>query len=540
MKGRRSDVPRLVPARGGFRVRLRYGQGQQARFTIALTDEAAARQRARRLVELAQLLVAAGRHAEAPIILEEGAGETTESGFRYIERRAAELCKDSPKAAQQAASLKVTVQQLGEQWTSGELHRKYPDQIPLKRTAADDAGRLAKYVYPAIGNKPVRDITLDDCERIMRELPESVARSRSHVAATIARLLKLAVYPLRLLDRSPLPDGFVPKRRKTRALAWLYPDEDRRLMACGAVPLRYRLLWGFLAREGMREGEALNLTWSDLDLQRGMVRLDKNKTDDPRAWALNAGTTAALRIYRTHFCSSSAPNALVFVTPGGAAHSKYGLADTLRSHLERIGLKVERPELFTTTGERQRIRVHDLRGTFVTIALANGRSESWIADRTGHRSSMMINRYKRTARSFQELGLGELRPLNEAIPEFALSHEVSQRAEILNENWRPQRDLNPERGSSDVRQSTIHAAAAAPVVLEQHGDSPLIAQGESAQTAPADPIERALASALEAATAASRWDVVSQVAAELEARRRVLAGVVSLDARRGKHAKGAS
>jgi len=57
--------------------------------------------------------------------------------------------------------------------------------------------------------------------------------------------------------------------------------------------------------------------------------------------------------------------------------------------------------------------VHELRGTFVTISLANGKSESWIADRTGHRSSQMIARYKRTARTFAELHLGALALLHE-------------------------------------------------------------------------------------------------------------------------------
>ena len=55
----------------------------------------------------------------------------------------------------------------------------------------------------------------------------------------------------------------------------------------------------------------------------------------------------------------------------------------------------------------------------MTLSLSAGRSESWIADRTGHRSSAMINRYERTARSFAELDLGSPVPLSEAIPELA-------------------------------------------------------------------------------------------------------------------------
>lgn len=75
-----------------------------------------------------------------------------------------------------------------------------------------------------------------------------------------------------------------------------------------------------------------------------------------------------------------------------------------------------RPELFASTDERRQIRVHDLCGTFVTTHLASGKSESWIADHTGHKSSQTINRYKRTARLFSKVRAGKLEPLNAAIP----------------------------------------------------------------------------------------------------------------------------
>jgi integrase len=109
-------------------------------------------------------------------------------------------------------------------------------------------------------------------------------------------------------------------------------------------------LRGFLSREGMREGEALTLTWGDLDLARGAIRLDKNKTDDPRAWALDPGVAEALRFYRDRR-RTAAPTSPVFVDPNGEPHTKFGLADTLRDHLALIGLLHERPELFTTTAD---------------------------------------------------------------------------------------------------------------------------------------------------------------------------------------------
>jgi hypothetical protein len=44
------------------------------------------------------------------------------------------------------------------------------------------------------------------------------------------------------------------------------------------------------------------------------------------------------------------------------------------------------------------------------LNLAAGRTETWIADRTGHKSSDMINRYRHVARTAAELGLGGLAP----------------------------------------------------------------------------------------------------------------------------------
>ena len=73
-------------------------------------------------------------------------------------------------------------------------------------------------------------------------------------------------------------------------------------------------------------------------------------------------------------------------------------------------------ELFEGSETRQRFRAHDLRGTFVTVALATGKTETWVSDRTGHGGHSMIERYRRKARTWN---LGGLAPLYAAIPELA-------------------------------------------------------------------------------------------------------------------------
>src|SRR5450432_512707 len=131
----------------------------------------------------------------------------------------------------------------------------------------------------------------------------------------------------------------------------------------------------------------------------------------PARLVMEPGTAHALKLYKEKMRADAQTSEHVFLDPQQRPHTKFGLAMLLRGHLKAIGLKDERPELFASTAERRQIRVHDLRGTFVTVSLANGKSEAWVSDRTGHRSSQMINNYKRTARSFMELEAGQLAPL---------------------------------------------------------------------------------------------------------------------------------
>lgn len=252
--------------------------------------------------------------------------------------------------ADDGTSSKKTFKKFAEHWTSGKLHDEYPDHVADKKTADDDVSRLEKYIYPIIGPLPLADVTLKHAQDVLRRIPAKASRStRRHVAQLMVRVFNLAVYPSEVLERSPLPRGFLPKVGPRKAGAYLYPDEDRALLACvetetGGVPLVYRVLFGFLARECMRSAsEALSLTWADLDLERGAIRLDTNKTDDPRAWTLDPGVVAALAKWHK-LQGKPAKTARVFAEIEDAGH----LAKKLRElHLPAAG--ITRPELFENT-----------------------------------------------------------------------------------------------------------------------------------------------------------------------------------------------
>ncbi len=326
------------------------------------------------------------------------------------------------KQIDRSAPAAPTFEALAGDWTGGVLHKRFPDHVKLKDAELDES-RLKKLCAIDVGGIKLGEITLDrfeldHAESAMRQLPKEAKRpaTRRQYAQLIFRVLQLAVYPCRVLTASPLPKGFMPKIGKPPAFSFLYPEEDAALLEHEPTPLPYRVLWGFLDREGVRCGEAIAMRVGiEVDLTRGVVSIDENKTGDARAWAMDPGVAEALR--RWVELRKAKKGDLLFSDEDGRAFENDRLAELLRSQLKAAG--VERAELFIPGVNRGQFRVHDLRGTFVTLSLANGKTESWVQDRTGHTTSEMINRYRRAARSATELGLGPLAPLHQAIPELA-------------------------------------------------------------------------------------------------------------------------
>ncbi|MFW6087882.1 MAG: tyrosine-type recombinase/integrase, partial [Myxococcota bacterium] len=403
---------------GKWEARVTVGPSKRPSFQLpTCRSEEAAQERANLLAELAQRLRKAGHEDLAPQFLERAAARDGQ-GLEDVVAAVGRLCAGEVAVPGKERTA-VTFRELADQWTSGELHRRWPDHVRKKAPKSVQMDRywLERHVLPIVGDVPLVDFTLEHAERVMASLPEGLApATRRQVAQLIHRVLTMAAYPARIIPQNPLPRGFMPPARSKKALSYLYPDEDRKLLGCTEVPLGHRVLYGFLAREGMRRSEAGRLTWADVDLERGAVTLDTNKTNDPRAWALRPDVVAALEAWRK-LLGEPERAAPVFVAADGGALEADHQAELFREHLRTAG--VDREALYARTEHRLPIRLHDLRATFITIALATGRSEAWVMDRTGHRTSQMLNRYRRAARSMAELDLGGLAPMVHAIPELA-------------------------------------------------------------------------------------------------------------------------
>lgn len=367
---------------------------------VSAADALAVASRRDVIADTANRLVDAGHADRAMDFAVQLGAATTPRKVEAITKEAARLVETA-----RVTGGGLTVRQFGDRWTNGTLARTYPDYVKIKKRPRDDREIFARYVYPVVGPVVLKRFGLDDGERVMARLPAGLSPARRrHVAQALHRLLAMAVYPAKILAAHPLPKGFLPKLGQGRAKQWLYPDEDRKLLACTVVPLVDRLFYGLIAREGFRFEEALLLEWSDLDLEHGAVRLDVNKTSDPRAWALDPGVTRALSRWK-----EMRPKLVKPFTEVPDGHQ----AERLRHDLKLA--KVTRSSLFRSTTASIRLRFHDLRATFVTVSLANGKSETWVSDRTGHKSSQMIAKYRRAARTHAELNLGPLDSLDAAL-----------------------------------------------------------------------------------------------------------------------------
>jgi hypothetical protein len=171
-------------------------------------------------------------------------------------------------------------------------------------------------------------------------------------------------------------------------------------------------------------------------------------------------------------------------------------------------------------------------------------SESWISDRTGHRSSQMIARYKCPARTFMELELGELAMLDEAIPELLIgpglgqTHKkgASQFPEKRHDSdWLRGPDLNRRPSGYETAHGDRQGAGTREFPQKPEDTSPSsspIVEPKDQSRPNQDPIEVALADALMRASVARQWDVVAMLARELQARREARARVVELEGAR--------
>lgn len=206
------------------------------------------------------------------------------------------------------------------------------------------------------------------------------------------------------IETDPLLGLKAPKL-DTKVVASLTDDELRRLIkACGGKEFRDRrdeAIVRLMSETGMRAGEVLGLTVTDIDLERGMVTVRRGKGGKGRVAPFGPHTARAvdryLRARRTHRLADTPQ---LWLGDRGKNIEYHGLRDTLRYRAELAGIKG--------------FHVHLLRHTAAARWLAAGGSEGGLMAVAGWSTRDMIDRYTRStaadraATEARGLNLGEL------------------------------------------------------------------------------------------------------------------------------------
>jgi hypothetical protein len=319
----------------------------------------------------------------------------------------------------------ATFESVARDWLSGKIAAKYGADYAPGTHGVRDLRMLVKMVFPIIGATPIGDCGAAHLARAYDNMQAINPRIRDETRIgywkVARRVLSLAHYPLGLIPGDPIPRGVQPKAKDPRRLPDLLPEDDAELLACRKVSLDDRMFYGTLHREGPRKGEALRLTWADLDAD-GLFHVYRTKTRTFGEWVAEPDLRRAMKIYREHFRPGEPDSAIIFRTDKGAPHRVKARAIQYRRALRKAGVLKRRPELAQhghREGDRRQIHLHDPRRFMVTLATAQGKGDGHIRARTGHTTAKMIAHYTGRAEVLRALGKTTLKDMDKVIPEIA-------------------------------------------------------------------------------------------------------------------------
>lgn len=264
------------------------------------------------------------------------------------------------------------------------------------KTYADYAWLCSKHLVPGLGAQSVQRLRPDTLETFYRRLRDAGVGTRTIQLCHLClhRALALAVEQ-GMVTRNAADVAKPPLHHKREMAAWT--DDEAASFAAVAHQSRYGPLWLLMLATGLRRGEALGLRWSDVDVEAGTIQI--RQTVQSIAGRIAPGTPKTARsrrpvdlaeplpaLLREHKARQAAQrlqlgaawgagNAawaaqLVFTTPIGTPIHP----DNVRHDFNRLCALAGVP----------RVRLHDQRHTFVTIALAAGMDVKAVSEFIGH------------------------------------------------------------------------------------------------------------------------------------------------------------
>ncbi len=290
--------------------------------------------------------------------------------------------------------------------TFGDLLDSWVESLPGKvadTTIRNRRGIIELHLRPGLGSTPAGKITPSDLETVFETM-----NRHGYARATITKVRAIAGQSFkwglrrRLISWNPASVAEIPKGKTARPGRALTIDETRSLSDASADD-RLNALWIFLLTSGARPGEATALSWTDLDLDAGHVRIwrswrgtgdsrhigDTKTSGSRRSIALTDIAIDALRRHRRAQVEERLAldwptewSDLVFVSTAGTPID----ASNLRSALDRVAEAARIGGRFTP---------YDLRHTAASLLSDSGVSNEVLADLLGHTTTAMVQLHYR-------------------------------------------------------------------------------------------------------------------------------------------------
>jgi integrase len=323
---------------------------------------------------------------------------------RYLERTFRGTKRDASKAlaaliveaerlTPQAAK-KGTVEDLLREWLEHASSSFSPRTVSTTRQYMETA------IIPGIGAIPAAKLTPAELDRFYRQLLKHGAGHGPYAPATIRRVHGIVRRALTQgvrwgwISHNPAIDAS-PPRVPVKELSPPTPEQLVRLfrLAEETDPALAAFIL-LAASSGARRGELIALRWSDVDLDRAVLRIERGivladgdlieqgtKTHQSRRVTLDADTVATLEDHRERaeevaHCAGTAITEKSFVF----SHEVDGSAPWRPDSTSRAF------RMLCEQGGISGVRLHDLRHYVATRLLASGIDVRTVAGRLGHRN----------------------------------------------------------------------------------------------------------------------------------------------------------
>lgn len=257
------------------------------------------------------------------------------------------------------------------------------------RTVADYAQVYTLYIAPSIGKVRLSKLKPQRLQALYADLQTRGARAAAKTHAVLHRALRVAVL-WGLLDENPCDRVLRPSYHPARREMWT-PWELNAFLSGGESHWLYPV-WVTALASGCRIGELLALTWADVDLGAGALRVSKTIHRIGGEWVITAPKTQsgartialpqegieALRLQQARQAGWRGgalwqEHGLVFCKRNGRPLLEQNVAHALQGLCQRVGIRA--------------ITCHDLRHMHASLLLGAGTPLTAVSARLGHADS---------------------------------------------------------------------------------------------------------------------------------------------------------